>query len=1507
MNLLTTVKKNKPFMKANYLQRVVFVIVNIMMINIYSAQTNPAHYTSELSSAQGSTNLIPGIIISGLNTGKTAGSLLNEKTTKASLILRLDLGEDYIVKNFLDASGHFNVKLKLKCSLGGTLEVIKDLEITQTSPEQIVAIDLQSAIQSGVLANTINIELVGAPIITYGAPLGFAQKYVEAKLQVTAFVDRYYGVDVRKTTNILAEPLICSPLNILNNRVIFNWSSPHSFSNYEVQIVRLFNETTATITDEHSITSTIDWSKALKVETQSFEKQIELSVMEGTGYYVWRVRPIGNYYEGGIGNFENYGNWSTTISGPTTVNSTTDASSNEFFFVNDADSDLNWIYSRTFTEGNADNSTGVRTSEGMSFADPLLRTRQSQAFNSENKTTIVSQSINDYSGRPTLTTVPVPISTPGGLEGYKVGFVKNNANDLYTAEDFDGVGTIDNPSEISQTGDFSYYNGSVSTGAVNNDGVASTEGYSFSRTIIKSDGTGRVTKSSGIGKKHALGTIADGKGRITRVLYASPSDDELIRIFGEEAPLAESVIKTISIDPNGVVSIAYTSKEGKTIATALVGSNVTNMSPLNNSAEMTIDNSTNQNVLSANVFESSKRLAFWEDEEVTLKYQVEQLATSCLDCGYRVQFYLVDIDKQITYVSDKDGFTGLTNQLSAFEAPANELVLDFSLTPNWCWVKSDNSAASTYVISGTEKNKFTLPAGEYLLIKKLFSINSGAAISSDLEADATVISEIMDVVTTKMQTAIDATTHTEVDTYLNELSGLFNQVGRDEVAIKTKLGLPDLGDIPDAFSITYTSNGVNEAGTLTISNGGSGDCAGCGSKSIGIPKPDVCGICEAKVGVDGFDGIGTLRESAITSADLAIDSPIWSSIQTILANGYSGTSAHLPMEGFLEYLHTNEVYLKIGKDALLNHYAAGFTEESLAFMLTNMLTSKYYTGQLKLNTGDGLYYCAKEDENGVLQFIKNAEGEFASGIEKYLPENLPGLKFNYDCKVLYQCWIQAVDMISAPEVGEDVNVMDAFNDQSETSSEDEADDPANSEDAEDKGVLDAIVGVVLHIKMRKFNDSEEGKVTKQKAEGMMNFPSLFMECAGYQFKDILDEDATIPDEYSTPNSIPSSTTFSTNLIMMPNSAIITQYGISSTPVLGSFGPNEDDPTIIEFTSEKMKCPECVNDDPGTDQLAYSYILKPEWMFKYFVYNSAEKFNGSGSFADDNRIIVNQYQLEIQNCYNDVFANCVNPTYPVCSGPTCNYFHKSWSAGQRLNFYQRISGGRKCPKACDDAPDAGMPTPVTPVNEPDYAAKKTMALNKLNDAMQICDNRKDEFKSYINEELNNACFEIVECTEAGSPPYMVSNSSVDLMAVKAVDACKAKIQVIIDDLNATSSTYYGTSNDSDNLPENGEFPWSEVVNCKYLDANDDCQVSSKLEMQLFPECHQLIIDEVENWDFSVSITPLLCDHNGDGIVDPCTSYVSKEWKGTMTTVPDSCPGLKTTPTGSVVSEITPINN
>src|SRR5690606_29497476 len=144
---------------------------------------------------------------------------------------------------------------------------------------------------------------------------------------------------------------------------------------------------------DNEIIAKINWADALKVETQSSATSINLTIAEGTGFYVWRVRPIGNFYEGGIANHENYGIWSNSfVNGSTqpiqlnAIGGATAANYGSVFYFQDPDENINWIYNRVFTEGNANplNTQGVKTSEGISYADGLLRARQTQAYNSSN-------------------------------------------------------------------------------------------------------------------------------------------------------------------------------------------------------------------------------------------------------------------------------------------------------------------------------------------------------------------------------------------------------------------------------------------------------------------------------------------------------------------------------------------------------------------------------------------------------------------------------------------------------------------------------------------------------------------------------------------------------------------------------------------------------------------------------------------------------------------------------------------------------------------------------------------------------------------------------------------------------------------------------------------------------------------------------------------------------------------------------------------------------------------
>ena len=87
-------------------------------------------------------------------------------------------------------------------------------------------------------------------------------------------------------------------------------------------------------------------------------------------------------------------------------------------------------------------------------------------------------------------------------------------------------------------------------------------------TTFLPDGTGRVRQVSAPGAEFSFTT--GHKPRTARTYYGAVSEQELTSIFGHEAYDRRSVQKMLTVDPNGVTSVTYQDKEGKTLATCLV-------------------------------------------------------------------------------------------------------------------------------------------------------------------------------------------------------------------------------------------------------------------------------------------------------------------------------------------------------------------------------------------------------------------------------------------------------------------------------------------------------------------------------------------------------------------------------------------------------------------------------------------------------------------------------------------------------------------------------------------------------------------------------------------------------------------------------------------------------------------------------------------------------------------------------------------------------------------------
>ncbi len=1566
------------------------------------------------------------------------GVALNETNASAKIYLKLNLGED-----FVSTGSAIVYTISYTVDIIGSVATSShsgSLAITEINPEQLVEINLLSEFNNtDDLASTITVNITDVAM-SLTSPI--TDNYVIANAQVSATLIREYKVDVRLDASQTMAPgvQLINPEPNTGRLVHFVWNanSSEEFPNYEIQILRVYN--TNPSVSYAGVTAEVDWNKALRVETRSSEKSIDLTVAEGTGFYIWRVRPIGNFYAGGIANQENYGLWnaSSIAQGSLETFSSSDVlTRSDVFFINDQDENINWIYNRVFTEGNTDPSnTKTKMSEGMSYADGLLRARQTQAFNSANDTTLVTQTVSDYSGRPALTTLPVPVAN--GLTGYKVGFVQADLDGspggqtrLYTALDYDDGALVKDPTKIHDNDPalsaidpqpaFGYYDGTEANG------VADAEGYAFKRTLFKTDGTGRVDEESGVGRMHALGSQGNGGGKTTRILFGTPSDDELIRIFGDEAPLAESVIKTLTIDPNEVVSVTYTSKEGKTIATALIETDLNsnndptddNLLPLNEaSTTLTVNNTANQNIVSNNKMISSRRIALEVDKVVTLFYDntnpISMGGCAGGDCGLKLRFYLNDLKNGQTYISNANM---LDEEVNLFDVGTT---IDFSVFNNWGWVNLDpTGTAFSGTITApltTNTTTFELEAGEYIITKEVFSTNSPDFVAENMVAYSENYTPILNALADTIANVVNPDQYADFENiFLPELAALIsdyhavlpstgnpavpilpnattspstitteiqdasdtlvNYLGMD-VLISVTPADPDFVPyiFPPDFSIPADLDNTNSfmsgdaldpsQNTLTVNLG----C--CDPLAIPMPKPEVCLVCEGEVAEDfgGELAIETIKADILHS--ITYDLPLAYGINDIrkninsvfnnTGNTWTYTKASLDWEAindlvshyFMTYLYNRlqaqgfitgfDIYdptaypednaEETELQDFYDQFAPGFTNESMKYMITNMLISRYYVGQSK--ESEGSYYRAKENENGWLVFT-DVDGEIPTGqgfetADSEVTTDSPHFivtgfddadKFNYKCQDLFECWLQAVDLINSFDVG-DANIMDGFNDeQGDNASDEHADDDESKE--EGNPAIDLITSWIISSKMRGFED--DAGLDKDKILALVSFPKVFLECATYQYSDILDENtAAVPADYDTPAPVPQVgidpliiSDLSVNLITNGESdypLTLKRFGTEAPVLVG----RDDDGNVVMNSNQGIPSHMIETACGGAYErsLFYPYTLKPEWMFKYFVYNSYS-FNGIGDVEDDFMPLMNQFEIQLNACYQDMFTpicitsvpagkerSVVNQAIfdgditvddnPRCGASDCRYYKKSWSTGQRLAFYKQISTGRRCSETNSPLYESLTTTTVIPLTKGDVVA---MANGDLDDAVATCDYRRGEFKGRIIDELLAGCWEIVSCSTL---TYHITEVQINEMVEKVVVSCKYQVNEVRATLDTWPNDVNGTSPPEEGYGQDIEdhFPKSVDDFCYFVDlASRGCIETKKREITLFPDCDQALLDQINKWNFEPNLgvanlnedtnyglnadgtlkdpDDAYGDINGDGIIN-CEKYSQREW-------------------------------
>jgi hypothetical protein len=1478
------------------MKRFFLIIISTILVFSGSLLSQESSYKEFSGSLQGVKNggVYVGSSINISNTDKTylKSLFLRERNTSANIYFKLDLGEDYVKQS---ANWNFKAEVTFNYNAGNG-NISKSLTIDQSTPEVLKIENVLPlyGVYPPSASPLINLNITSVTIddgATISSPLsGFIKNYLDSNLRLSIKFARAYDLDVRLQSGIMSNGPIISPVVVSNRLATFNWqaNTVDAYPNYELQILKLENTDASHQNVDNELLTAVDWSHALKIETQSPLTSFAMNVAEGSGFYTWRVRPIGTYYVGGYANSENYGLWSYGYNTGDTakLNSTTLSSFPYVFYFKDPDEKINWIYSRIFTEGDyydKSNPTGIKSNEGMTYADGLLRTRQSQSYNSSDNTNNVSQIVLDYSGRPVLNTLPVPVN--GGLTGYKKKFARTPLDSLYRAEYFDADVNYYDPTNVNDNGSsaFKYYSDSTTIpSGVNNSHVADAEGYAFKRTIISNDGLGRVREESGFGKRHSIGSQTLGRGRTKRINYSTPSDDELIRIFGDEAPLSESVIKTYTTDENNVVSIAYTSKEGKTIATALFSEITDNLSELSNSAEsLTIRNSIIDHTSTNGKIMGSKTIYLPNDTtEITLSYINDQMpnpGSGCMtgECNLKLRFYIIDLENDNTFISDADSQAGFTD----FDSSPQ-----LTFPTDWRFVNKDPFASPLILYpSGSAKDKLKLPRGSYTFVKELSSSNSAGYADSISKAAIEKTKPVIDAIVEKMKNVNSPEAYTRFMNFMDTLKIKMNifyaggGITTNDLLVYLRIDslVPNNYVFPDSSEFKVGS--IQTSADDPLKNNVQISTSCCGPMNVPIPKLDICIPCTGHPG-SKYQAEVPISQMKTENNQVSADS--------ILPYGISDFRNHSQWFTLNDSLKREAIYdivdreyIEILKDKMTEEgfpfsdlwkLAPGFSFNSLNFMISNMLISQYYTGRAVRHNGNWYRINPSPDGNYVIDSLISSLN----------------IDFNYDCKSIYYNWLESIVMINSFEVGPADNVVNSFNDyDGQNSAQDNADDDDNWEDMSKRKKKK--MKKKLGKELEDFSNSPDGQVTPARKEAISSFIGNFIELSGSQYAAIIDGDSLpgyitstdkiYPDEYIKPYSFLGTISGAGMGFDFPFTTGVAPYAHTEL----------NTPFLFEINNNQLNLIIDICNGNGYPQLYYPHILKPEWGFKYFVYNKFTNQSKDDFINDTSTIVPHQIIVDVHRHYNEPYSylpaavtTTLSPDslcnftpmtqYSVSTtGYNFKYHHQNWNMNERNDFYNTIKMAPRCYKGKGIPKDSSFYQTIGNAVQVPTCPTKTELVSEaradLNARINACENLEHMIKTALVNEFESSCYTIVSCKTAPAAG-VVSEKEIDFMVSKIINYAKNQISAIKSKfllLDTTLNIPACSTPDSTQKTYGDSLcslPSCYQVNCYEIILMDNNTLgtskSSKLGARYYTDCDEKILAMFSSGDFLPYIPPLL---------------------------------------------------
>ncbi|MFI5136682.1 MAG: YCF48-related protein [Sphingobacteriales bacterium] len=406
---------------------------------------------------------------------------------------------------------------------------------------------------------------------------GVSQNVLPANLFIDASINatRYYDFSSASNTPIILNPpdSLDEDCDGIYDQLVVSWPAVTGAERYELEW---------TYVDDYDQPRSYASPSLLNYDFRNNSTRVEVGTLTPPyynitltfehGYILYRVRAIGR----DINNLANevIGLWSAPNKG--TVSSLND----RFAVSGPHEQNKNWQFSATYAEEG-------KKKEMISYHDGSLRNRQSVTKMNSDQNTIVGETIYDNQGRIAITVLPVPVPQPVSCSSPKTqstikfypNFTQDDSTHAYTVDDFD-VNTADSCSNKAapmgtNSGASQYYSPNNPNKAGFQAFVPDSKKFPFVQTEYTPDNTGRVRRQGGVGPDHQLGSNHE-----TKYFYGYPDQIELDRLFGSEMGDATHYKKTLTIDPNGQISVSYFNQEGKVVATALAGDTTLNTNAL---------------------------------------------------------------------------------------------------------------------------------------------------------------------------------------------------------------------------------------------------------------------------------------------------------------------------------------------------------------------------------------------------------------------------------------------------------------------------------------------------------------------------------------------------------------------------------------------------------------------------------------------------------------------------------------------------------------------------------------------------------------------------------------------------------------------------------------------------------------------------------------------------------------------------------------------------------------